>query len=95
MQARETNVDRAFFVFNFKPNKMKREAETKTKDEVVYSPVEDNSKDINKSSIWKNAWHRDEITPEAIRRYPNWWEYHVRFDGLKPIQLLKMQKVLL
>jgi hypothetical protein len=72
-----------------------KKTEEKTKDEVIYSPVEDNSKDIAKSSIWKNAWHKDEITPEALRRYSNWWEYHVRFDGLKPQQLLKVKKVLL
>lgn len=61
--------------------------------EVVYSPIEDKSKDIEKSSIWKNAWHLDEIDEKAKARYSNWWEYHIKFEGTKPIQLTKTKKV--
>jgi hypothetical protein len=60
--------------------------------EIVYSPVEDRSKDIAKSPIWKNAWYKSEIDDQAKRRWANWFEYRIRFDGLKPIQLLKMER---
>ena len=74
---------------------MAKVAEKTITDELVYSPVEDNSKDIANSPIWKNAWHRDEINPEALNKFKNWWEYSVRFDGLKPQQLLRFKKVIL
>lgn len=84
-----------FYGFNLKLNKMAKTTEKTTTDELIYSPVEDNGKNIANSPIWKNAWHRDEITPEAVNKFHNWWEYAIRFDGLKPQQLLKVKKVLL
>jgi hypothetical protein len=60
--------------------------------EIVFSPVEDRSKDIANSPIWKNAWHKEEIDDQAKRRWSNWFEYRVRFNGTKVIQLLKMER---
>ena len=60
--------------------------------EVVVSPVEDKNinKNLNGSPIWKNCFHTDEITDEIRGKSPKWFEYHVKFDGLKPIQCTKM-----
>ena len=61
--------------------------------EIVYSPIEDRSKDINSSPIWKNAWHLEEIGEVEKRSYLTWWKYKIKFDGLSPIQVLKIERV--
>jgi hypothetical protein len=64
--------------------------------EVILSPIELRSKDpkeLNSSLIWKNAWKQEEVTEEAKRQYKTWWKYSIKFDGLKPIQVTKMERV--
>lgn len=58
-------------------------------DEKVYSPVHDVDikKHLNESEIWKNAFKKEELTKEVLNKYPNMFEYSVKFDGLKPVQL--------
>jgi len=58
-------------------------------DEKVYSPVNDIDikKHLNESEIWKNAFKKEELTKEVLNKYPNMFEYSVKFDGLKPVQL--------
>jgi hypothetical protein len=58
-------------------------------DEKVYSPVNDADikKHLNESEIWKNAFKKEELTKEVLNKYPNMYEYSVKFDGLKPVQL--------
>lgn len=58
-------------------------------DEKVYSPVNDIDirKHLNESEIWKNAFKKEEITVEVLNKYPNMYEYSIRFDGLTPVQL--------
>jgi len=60
----------------------------------VYSPVEDKKikTDINNSPIWKKASTEEEYLGNP-RRYPVWFKYVFRFDGLKPVQLTKSKKV--
>ena len=60
----------------------------------VYSPVEDNEirKDLNNSPIWKKAYHEEEFMANP-KRYPTWFVYSFKFDGLKPQQVTNIQKV--
>jgi hypothetical protein len=59
--------------------------------EVVFSPVfdKDIQKNINNSPIWKEAYKPDEITNVRKKLH----EYHIKFDGLKPIQVTKLKKI--
>lgn len=58
-------------------------------DEKVYSPVNDVNikKNLNGSEIWKNAFKKEELTKDVMAKYPNMYEYSVKFDGLVPVQL--------
>jgi len=60
----------------------------------VYSPVEDTKikTNLNNSSIWKKAYTEEEYM-ENPKRYPNWWKYSIKFDGLKPIQVTDVKKL--
>jgi hypothetical protein len=57
--------------------------------EIVLSPVKDSdmSKNLGASPVWKSAYHVDEVTDEVRKKFPHWFEYHLKFEGLKPIQL--------
>ena len=57
--------------------------------EVVVSPVKDDFKNLKDSPVWKNCYHVEEITPEILNKHIKWYEYHIKFDGLKPFQLTK------
>jgi len=59
--------------------------------EEIISPVLDENiqEHINESPIWKSAFKVEEITPEIYRKHQNWYKYHIKFDGLKPIQCTK------
>ncbi|MDD5648827.1 MAG: hypothetical protein PHF86_00150 [Candidatus Nanoarchaeia archaeon] len=61
--------------------------------EIVLSPIEDRSKDIANSPIWKNAWKLEDVDEKIKGKYPTWWKYQIKFDGLKPIQVTKIEKV--
>lgn len=62
---------------------------TKLIDEKVYSPINDINinKHLNDSEIWKNAFKKEELTKDVLNKYSNMFEYSVKFDGLKPVQL--------
>lgn len=57
----------------------------------VYSPVEDKDlhKNLNDSPIWKQAIHADDLK-ELEGKYPKIFEYDIKFDGTKPIQVTKV-----
>lgn len=60
----------------------------------VYSPIEDKNirTNLNDSPIWKTAYHKDEV--ESARKSHNqMFEYSIKFDGLKPIQVTNVKKV--
>lgn len=63
--------------------------------EVVYSPILDEKMQahLNDSEVWKQAYHKDEITDEIRNKYPRLFKYTLKFDGLKPVQLTKMEAV--
>ncbi len=60
----------------------------------VYSPVEDKEirSNLNNSPIWKKAYHEDEL-PEANKKHAHMFEYSIKFDGLKPVQVTNGPKV--
>lgn len=61
-----------------------------TKVETVYSPVfdKDIQKNLQNSPVWKEAYKEDEIEKVNKQLYV----YKIKFDGLKPIQVTKMNK---
>ena len=68
---------------------------------IVYSPVEDKKikTDINASPIWKkdkkgkSVAYTEEEYMENPKRFPFWFKYIFNFDGLKPVQVKKVQKL--
>jgi len=60
----------------------------------VYSPVNDENiqKDLNGSPIWKQAYHESEVAV-AQKNHTEVYEYSVKFDGLKPVQLTGVKKL--
>lgn len=58
--------------------------------EKVYSLIEDKNikNNLNRSSIWKNCHHETDIKPKGRIIC-----YTIKFDGLKPIQVLKVETV--
>jgi len=60
----------------------------------VYSPVDDKDirTNLNNSPIWKQAYHSDEYK-EAMKKYAHMFEYSIKFDGTKPIQVTNILKV--
>lgn len=60
----------------------------------VYSPVEDKKikSNLNDSPIWKKASTEEEYM-ENPRLFSTWFKYVFKFEGLKPIQLTKVTKL--
>jgi hypothetical protein len=61
--------------------------------EIVLSTIEYTGKDAANADFWKNCYHEDEVTPEMRMTGKQWYKYHVKFDGLKPIQITKSEKI--
>ena len=63
--------------------------------EIVLSPVMDEkiNSDITNSPIWKKAYKPDEVTDYIRQSQSKWYEYHIRFDGLKPIHMTKFKEL--
>lgn len=57
----------------------------------VYSPIEDKEirNNLNGSKIWKEAYHHDEV-PSNLSQY---FEYSIKFDGLRPTQFTGVKKI--
>ena len=53
----------------------------------VYSPVEDKKirTEFQNSPIWKKAYTQEEFM-ENPKRYPYWFQYSFKFEGLRPVQ---------
>lgn len=63
--------------------------------EEVYSPIEDKTVmkyNPAKSSIWKNCYKADEVSV-VIGKHHSMYKYIVKFDGVKPVQLTKFEKI--
>jgi hypothetical protein len=63
--------------------------------EIVISPILDDkfNSHPNDSEIWKKAYTREELTDKIRAMHPAWYEYTIRFDGLKPIQMTKLREI--
>jgi len=63
--------------------------------ETILSPIKDEKMNshLNDSEIWKNAFHLEEVTEEIRKKYPKWYLYKVKFDGVVPIQMTKFQEL--
>ncbi len=61
----------------------------------VYSPVEDKEirNNPNGSPIWKQAYHADELSEGVRKKYPTIFEYTIKFDGLRPVQVTNIKKM--
>jgi len=59
----------------------------------VYSTIEDKNikKNLNDSPIWKKAIHSDDLNG-VEEKYNVIWEYDIKFDGLKPIMVTKINR---
>jgi hypothetical protein len=64
-------------------------------EEIILSPIKDEkiASHLNDSEIWKKAYKPEEVTDEVRSKYPGWYEYHIRFEGLTPIQLTKFKEI--
>ena len=58
--------------------------------EKVISPIKDFDikKDIKNSPIWKNCYHSTDVVPRDV----NLWVYYIKFDGLTPVQVTKIEQ---
>jgi hypothetical protein len=63
--------------------------------EIVLSPIKDDKMQshIAESEVWKNAYHEDEVTEEIRAKHNKWYEYHIRFEGTKAIQVTKFMEI--
>lgn len=61
----------------------------------VYSPIDDKNihQNLNDSPIWKSAYHQDELSA-AKAKHPNLFEYSIKFEGLKPVFVSNVKKVM-
>lgn len=64
------------------------------KDVDVYSPIEDKKikTNFNDSPIWKKASTEEEFM-ENPKRYPVWFKYTFKFNGLKVVMHTKTKKI--
>ncbi len=60
----------------------------------VYSPVEDKeiSKNLNGSAIWKEAYHEEDLT-EVFKSNRVVFQYSIKFNGLRPLQLTNVKRL--
>ena len=60
----------------------------------LYSKIEDKNikKELNDSPIWKAAIHEDELADAKEKGKPL-YEYKIKFDGLKPVQVSSVKKI--
>ena len=63
--------------------------------EIVISPVFDDKMNshINESEVWKKAFKPEELTDEIRNMHPKWFEYTIKFDGLRPIYMKKYREI--
>jgi len=60
----------------------------------LYSPVDDKNikNNLNDSPIWKQAYGELEIS-RAKLKHSELYEYTLKFDGIKPVQVTNIKKV--
>jgi hypothetical protein len=62
--------------------------------EKVYSFILDKfiKHNIAKSPIWKNCYHESD-NKEPLTHYSKYYIYSIKFEGLKPIQVTKVEQI--
>jgi len=62
-------------------------------EEKVYSLIHDAdiSKHLDKSLIWGNCFKQEDLTVEVLGKNPGMYEYTVKFNGVKPVQVTKIR----
>jgi hypothetical protein len=66
------------------------------KDVTILSTVEVKGKDVeNMAPVWKgeHRYHKEDVTEEMLANGKQWYEYHVKFEGLTPKILAKTNKL--
>ncbi len=63
--------------------------------EIILTTTEMVGKDIANAPFWKSEhrYHKEDVTAQMLANGKQWYEYHVKFDGLKPFQLTKQNKL--
>lgn len=63
--------------------------------EIIISPVKDEKMNshLNESKVWEKAYTLEEWTDKVRGMHPAWWKYHIKFNGLIPIQMTKFKKL--
>ena len=61
----------------------------------VYSPVLDNEiqKNLLGSPIWTGLRYAASELAEATKKHPELYEYTIKFEGLRPIMINKINKL--
>lgn len=56
----------------------------------IYSPIDDPDikRNLGTSSIWKEAYHKEDMPTDKAMIC-----YHIKFNGLTPIQVTKIEKI--
>ena len=64
------------------------------KTEKVYSPIEDKKirENLQDSPIWRGLRYHESELAEAEKKHPILYEYSIKFDGLKAIQVTDIKK---
>lgn len=63
--------------------------------EKVLSPVRDEKMNshINESEVWKKAYHPEEVTDEIRAKFTSWFQYTIKFEGLRPFHVTKFEAI--
>ena len=57
--------------------------------EIIWTPTEHKGKDLWNSPLWGGCYADSEMNDEIRKTKNKWFLYHMKFDGLKPIQITK------
>lgn len=57
--------------------------------EIVWTSNEHKGKDLWNSPLWRGSYKDSEMTDDIRKSKNRWFVYHIKFDGLKPIQITK------
>ena len=61
---------------------------------VIILSTEENVKKSDMTPLWKGVrYHKEDVTEEMLANGKQWYEYHVQFNGLTPVQLTKTNKI--
>ncbi len=70
-------------------------AKIKIMETVIIVSTEENVKKSDMSQLWKaeHRYHKKDVTEAMLANGKQWYEYHVQFNGVIPVQLTKTNKL--